>query len=188
MKRVYLERRYVNYTFESTELDLNDLDLFIRSELERYDIYESSTSSLRNSSITPHNQEKQTQSVNNLIEDTCPEDTSDNTKVDRYHSSFSSNTSVVTPTPPGGLSSYQQLATDQETWNTSLTSAPCSRMEQNSSSIKNSLSGATSQLSMASIKQSNIYSIFLTVVVKDLFIFRFNFRTKSIFLCILWML
>ena len=183
MKKVFLERRYVNYSFESTELDLNDLDLFIRSELQRYDIYESSTSSLRNSSITPHNQEKQTQSVNNLIEDT-----SDNTKVDIYHSSFSSNTSVVTPTPPGGLSSYQQLATDQETWNTSLTSAPCSRMEQNSSSTKNSLSGATSQLSMASIKQSNIYSIFLTVVVKDLFIFRFNFRTKSIFLCILWML
>ena len=146
MKRVYLERRYVNYTYESTELDLNDLDLFIRSELQRYDIYES---------------------VNNLIEDTCPKDTSDNTKVDIYHSSFSSNTSVVTPTPPGGLSSYQQLATDHDTGNTSATSAPCSRMEQNSSSTKNSLSGATSQLSMAStaIKQSEIYSIFLTVVL-----------------------
>ena len=52
MKKVYLERRYVNCSFESTELDLDDIDLFIRSELQRYDIYESSTSSLQRNSIS----------------------------------------------------------------------------------------------------------------------------------------
>ena len=53
MKKVYLERRYVNCTFESTELDLDDIDIFIRSELQRYDIYESSTSSSQKDSISP---------------------------------------------------------------------------------------------------------------------------------------
>ena len=194
MRKVYLERRYVNYTFESTKLDLNDLDLFIRSELQRYDIYESSTSSLRNNAIIP----PEKQAVNNSIEDACPAYISDNTKIEqsvdipRYHSSISTKTSLIRSPPPGGLS-YQILARDtskQETWNTSATSALCSGMENDSLNTQNSLSGAISQPSMAStaIKQSDINSIFLTVVSKDLFFFRFNFRTESIFLWILWML
>ena len=140
MKKVYLERRYVNCTFESTELDLNDIDIFIRSELQRYDIYESSKSLSQKDSISPPE-----------IVSSSLEHITDNTQT-----SLSYNTSYVSSTHPCDLFSYPQQAThinNQNTWSTSLsaaTSAPYSGTEQNSEKNKKSLSDVVSQVSSAS--------------------------------------
>ena len=140
MKKVYLERRYVNCSFESTELDLNDIDVFIRSELQRYDIYESSTSSLQRNSMSP----SEKQSVNTSIVSSSLGNISEN--IPRYCSSFSSNTSFVRSTPPGDLLSYPQQTTqtsNQDTWNTSLsppTSASCSSLKKNNKSLSHLVS------------------------------------------------
>ena len=159
MKKVYLERRYVNCTFESTELDLDDIDIFIRSELQRYDIYESSTSSSQKDSISP----PEIKAVNTSIVSSSLEDITDNTQT-----SLSYNTSYVT----GDLLWYQQQAThtvNQNTWNTSLsaaTSAPYSGTEKNSQKNKKSLSDVVSQVSSVStvLKPSEFTSTFFTLI------------------------
>ena len=163
MKKVYLERRYVNCTFESTELDLNDIDIFIRSELQRYDIYESSTSTSQKNSISP----PEIKAVNTSIVSSSLEDVTDNTQT--Y---FSYNTSYVSSTHPCDLFSYPQQAThinNQNTWSTSLsaaTSAPYSGTEKNSQKNKKSLSDVVSQVSSAStvMKPSEFTSTFFTLI------------------------
>ena len=69
MRKVYLEKRFAGSTSDDIDFDLNDIDMFIRSELEKYDNCESN---FQNGSTALLEKPVDISSSNGIVQDQTP--------------------------------------------------------------------------------------------------------------------